>query len=178
MHAVTFAHSQRLVTPLSLLLNPRPSYPRAGSITTTPSLFLPPQCPHPPPATSYSAPRLGPRVSVRTFPHPPPLLSSINPLLGRRDPSPRGTSLTEGKNRNEIARRGSMVSIAFCRVPSAIHQPLVVCCCWRCGWRCFCCLAPPLPSNRQKKKKCDKWKGDGHLVLSMMNIVGHQYLLL
>lgn len=56
----------------------------------------------------------------------PPL--SVPPLIhsfGRQNPSPLGTCLTEGKNRDEIAGRGSIPSILL-SISAVIHQPVVV----------------------------------------------------
>lgn len=55
----------------------------------------------------------------------PPLLLPLIHSFGRQNPSPLGTCLTEGKNRDEIAGRGSIPSIPF-SIPAVIHQPVVV----------------------------------------------------
>lgn len=60
----------------------------------------------------------------RAQPDPPLLLPLIH-SFGRQNPSPLGTCLTEGKNRDEIAGRGSIPSIPF-SISAVIHQPVVV----------------------------------------------------
>lgn len=60
----------------------------------------------------------------RAQPDPPLLLPLIH-SFGRQNPSPRGTCLTEGKNRDEIAGCGSIPSIPF-SISAVVHQPVVV----------------------------------------------------
>lgn len=55
----------------------------------------------------------------------PPLLLPLIHSVGRQNPSPLGTCLTEGKNRDEIAGHGSIPSIPF-SISAVIHQRMVV----------------------------------------------------
>ena len=55
----------------------------------------------------------------------PPLLLPLIHSVGRQNPSPLGTCLTEGKNRDEIAGHGSIPSIPF-SISAVIHQRVVV----------------------------------------------------
>lgn len=92
------------------------SPPRVLSITLPP----PPFCPE------ENATRVG-SVAGPHLPSPS-LPASRLPLIHsfcRLNPSPRGTCLTEGKNRDEIVGCGSIPSIPL-SISAVIHQPMVV----------------------------------------------------
>jgi len=73
-----------------------------------------------------------------------PLIHSF----GRHNPSPLGTCLTEGKNRDEIAGCGSIPSILV-SISAVIHLPLLL----------LLLFGQTLPRHTSVVKKSDVWQG-------------------